>query len=118
MCLPWGVSGPQTALALERLGIHTAIANRMPGVFAVQPGDDPVWLKRLPNKYIYRLPGEGRRWWFVTGWHHQVINRPSKSRYPVPPRKAPLPTAAGQDDPDLETPAETSRRMAGSTGWS
>ena len=65
VCLPWGVSGPQTALALERLGIHTAVANRMPGVFAVQPGDDPFWLKRLPNKYIYRLPGEGRRWWFT-----------------------------------------------------
>lgn len=51
---------------------------------------------------------EGRRWWFVTGWHHQVINRPSKSRYPVPPRKAPLPTAAGRGESDVEMPAETS----------
>ena len=51
---------------------------------------------------------EGRRWWFVTGWHHQVINRPSKSRYPVPPRKAPPPAAAGQDDSDLGMPPVTS----------
>lgn len=51
---------------------------------------------------------DGRRWWFVTGWHHQVINRPSKSRYPVPPRKAPPPTAAGQDDSDLGMPPVTS----------
>ena len=61
---------------------------------------------------LCEFEAEGRRWWFVTGWHHQVINRPSKSRYPVPPRKAPLPTAAGQDDPDLEAPAETSHHGA------
>lgn len=57
---------------------------------------------------LSEFEAEGRRWWFVTGWHHQVINRPSKSRYPVPPRKTPLPTAAGQDDSDIEMPAETS----------
>ena len=38
---------------------------------------------------------EGRQWWYVTGWRHQIINRPSKSRYPEPPRCAPLPSAAG-----------------------
>ena len=65
VCLPWGVSGRHTESALGRLGIHTAVANRMPGVFAVRPGDHRYWLKRLPNKYIYRLPGEGRRWWFT-----------------------------------------------------
>ena len=66
VCLPWGVSSRQTEAALGRLGILTAIANRMPGVFAVRPGDHRYWLKRLPNKYIYRLPGEGRRWWFTS----------------------------------------------------
>ena len=40
--------------------------NRMPGVFAVRPGDDPFWLKRLPNNSIFRLPGKGRRWWFTS----------------------------------------------------
>lgn len=47
---------------------------------------------------LIEFEAEGRRWWFVTGWHHQVINRPSKSRYPEPPRNAPLPSAAGQDE--------------------
>lgn len=61
---------------------------------------------------LSEFEAEGRRWWFVTGWHHQVINRPSKSRYPVPPRKTPLPTAAGQDDSDIEMPAETSHHGA------
>jgi hypothetical protein len=65
VCLPWGISGRQTETALGRLGFATAIANRMPGMFAVQRGDHPFWLKRLPNRYIYRLPGTGRRWWFL-----------------------------------------------------
>ena len=33
---------------------------------AVRPGDDPYWLKRLPNKYIFHLPGRGRRLWLVS----------------------------------------------------
>jgi hypothetical protein len=61
VCLPWGVSGSQTAAALGRLGFRTAFANRLRGVHAVRRGDDPFWLKRLPNRHIYRLPGRGRR---------------------------------------------------------
>jgi hypothetical protein len=65
VCLPWGVSGHKTAASLKRLGFATAIANRLSGVHAVRRGDDPYWLKRLPNRYIERLPGRGRRWWFL-----------------------------------------------------
>lgn len=65
VCLPWGVSGQKTAAALERLGFATAIANRLSGVHAVRRGDSKYWLKRLPNRYIERLPGRGRRWWFL-----------------------------------------------------
>lgn len=61
---------------------------------------------------LSEFEAEGRRWWFVTGWHHQVINRPSKSRYPVPPRSAPLPTAAGQEDFDPKSPSETGENVA------
>jgi len=61
ICLPWGVSGTRTADALRRLGYRTAFANRLRGLHAVQKGDHPLWLKRLPNKYITRLPGRGRR---------------------------------------------------------
>lgn len=63
ICLPWGVSGDRTAAALKRIGYRTAFANRLRGVHAVGRGDDPLWLKRLPNKYIFRLPGRGRRLW-------------------------------------------------------
>jgi len=63
ICLPWGVSSRDTADALVRLGYQSAFANRWSGMLAVRPGDDPFWLKRLPNRYIYRLPGRGRRLW-------------------------------------------------------
>lgn len=53
----------------------------------------------IAQELLVQFDADGRSWWFVTGWHHQVINRPSKSRYPSPPcQSAPLPEAAGQDD--------------------
>jgi hypothetical protein len=63
ICLPWGVSSADTASALKRLGYRSAFANRMRGVHAVRPGDDPYWLKRLSNRHIFRLPAPGRRLW-------------------------------------------------------
>jgi peptidoglycan/xylan/chitin deacetylase (PgdA/CDA1 family) len=63
VCLPWGVSSRDTADTLQRLDYQSAFANRWSGTLAVRPGDDPFWLKRLPNRYIFRLPGRGRRLW-------------------------------------------------------
>jgi hypothetical protein len=67
VCLPWGVSGQRTVAALARLGFDSAIANRWTGHFAVAPGDHPFWLKRLPNRYIFHLPGHGRASFFRPG---------------------------------------------------
>jgi len=64
ICLPWGVAGRRTAALLARVGYRSAFANRLRGVHAVRQGDDPYWLKRLPNRYIPLLPGRGRRYWF------------------------------------------------------
>jgi peptidoglycan/xylan/chitin deacetylase (PgdA/CDA1 family) len=61
VCLPWGVSGPRTRRALERLGFVSAFANRWSGRFAVAAGDDPFFLKRLNGRHIFALPGRGRR---------------------------------------------------------
>jgi hypothetical protein len=61
VCLPWGVSGRVAAAALARLGFDSAVANRWRGSFAVHPGDHPFWLKRLPNRYVFALPGRRRR---------------------------------------------------------
>ncbi len=65
ICLPWGVSGTRTEAMLKRTGYRSAFANRLRGQHAVHAGDDPYWLKRLPNRYITRLPGRGRRYWFT-----------------------------------------------------
>lgn len=67
VCLPWGVSGRTTSDALARLGFVSAVANRWRGTFAVRPGDDPLWLKRLPNRYVHALPGRGRRTLWLAG---------------------------------------------------
>jgi len=64
ICLPWGISGSRTETLLKRTGYRSAFANRLRGQHAVRAGDDPYWLKRLPNHYITRLPGRGRRYWF------------------------------------------------------
>jgi Polysaccharide deacetylase len=61
VCLPWGVTGSITQTALGRLGMHTAFANRLSGRLAVAAGDDPFFLKRLDNRHIFALPGNGRR---------------------------------------------------------
>lgn len=61
VCLPWGVCGTIAAEALRRLGYESAVANRWSGAFAVRPGDDPFWLKRLPHRYVTALPGRGRQ---------------------------------------------------------
>lgn len=66
ICLPWGVAGRATRAALERCGYRTAFANRFRGRFAVAAGDDPYALKRLSNRYIFALPGRGRRYVFLS----------------------------------------------------
>ena len=66
ICLPWGVAGRTTRAALERCGYRSAFANRFRGRFAVAAGDDPFALKRLSNRFIFALPGLGRRYVFLS----------------------------------------------------
>jgi hypothetical protein len=66
-CLPWGVSGALATRALERLGYLTAFANRWRGRMAVSAGDAPFFLKRLHSRYVFSLPGRGRRTWLFSG---------------------------------------------------
>jgi peptidoglycan/xylan/chitin deacetylase (PgdA/CDA1 family) len=66
ICLPWGVAGRATRAALARCGYRSAFANRFRGRFAVAAGDDPYALKRLSNRYIFALPGRGRRYVFLS----------------------------------------------------
>jgi hypothetical protein len=55
---------------------------------------------------VEEFESNGSRWWSVTGWKHQVINRPSPSNFPEPPRLTPLPSVDGAatDDASLRGP--------------
>ncbi len=72
----------------------------------VFPADDVTaaqveqWVGEMIEQSLLEIfhDDSGRAWWFVTGWHHQLINRPSKTRYPSPPRNSPQPEAAGNED--------------------
>lgn len=65
LCLPWGVTGTVTQRTAARLGIATVVATRWAGRYLVRRGSDPQWIKRLHSRYIYALPGRGRRWMFL-----------------------------------------------------
>jgi hypothetical protein len=94
-------------------GVHPASCKTLKA--EVFPADDltAADVQALANELLQQallieFHAAGRAWWFVTGWHHQLINRPSKSRYPLPPCQAPLPKAAGPDtDFDDGTPENT-----------
>jgi len=52
----------------------------------------------IDHGLIEEFESNGERWWHVTGWRHQLINRPSASKLPEPPRHAPLPSVDRQVD--------------------
>ena len=96
-------------------GVHPAAYKTLKA--EVFPGDDitsteiqSMVSELLEQKLIVEFEQDNRRWWHVTGWKHQIINRPSASRYPKPPHAfVPQPLAAGQDDPkehDDDPPAD------------
>lgn len=58
----------------------------------VFPGDDAVelqdvqrWMEELKEgQLVLEYEVEGARYWAVTGWHHQRIDKPQPARYPGP----------------------------------
>lgn len=58
----------------------------------------------LSQGLLGEFEAQDARWWYVTGWKHQKIDRPTPSKYPEPPstrRSAgrPLPSEGAGDDP-------------------
>jgi hypothetical protein len=70
-------------------GVHPASVKTLK--MEVFPGDDLtlrdleglVW-EIKEQKLIIEYPADGKRYWYVTGWHHQKIEKPNK-KYPPPP---------------------------------
>jgi hypothetical protein len=104
-------------------GVHPAALKTLKA--EVFPGDDITGddVKRMIDEIIAQgllceFEHENRRWWHVTGWKHQLINRPTPSRYPRPPRIAPPPLAAGPDgtsgkglDEQFQPATQTEKRV-------
>lgn len=70
-------------------GVHPGSAKTLKA--QVFPSDDlsaheiSVLISELMVQGLLReFQAQGKTWWLVTGWHHQKIDRPSKSKYPSP----------------------------------
>ena len=86
-------------------GVHPASYKTLKA--EVMPADDitvaevKALIEELKkNELLGEFISDNRKWWYVTGWNHQLINRPTPSRYPSPPRQAPLPEAAASHSVD------------------
>jgi hypothetical protein len=73
-------------------GVHPASCKTLKA--QVFPGDDitvanvqSLINELLRQQLLAEFQEDNSKWWMVTGWHHQLINRPSRSRYPLPPQK-------------------------------
>jgi hypothetical protein len=61
VCLPWGIGGRLARRLAQRLGFSTMFRDRVFGRRVVAAGDDPLSLMRLHDRFIFCLPGRGRR---------------------------------------------------------
>jgi hypothetical protein len=62
LCAPWGIAGAITRELAGRVGYETLFADRLFGRRTVKRGDDPYSLMRLHERFIWCLPGRGRRY--------------------------------------------------------
>jgi len=63
MCFPWAIAGRVAEACAARAGYQTAYADAVLGRHAVRAGGNPFRLMRLKHRFIYSLPGAGRRFW-------------------------------------------------------
>lgn len=92
-------------------GVHPASVKTLKA--EVFPADDitadqisGLVAEMIAQRLLSEFDAQGRRWWHVTGWHHQMINRPSTSKYPPPPAGNggdSLSTHGGLTEPSLST---------------
>lgn len=59
-CFPWFIGSPMAMEAAAANGFKALYWGILPDVRCNRPGNDPAKIVRLEDRYIYRLPGEGR----------------------------------------------------------
>ncbi len=73
----------------DDFGVHPASTKTLKA--QVFPSDDisayqisGLIAELIAQGLLREFQAQGKTWWHVTGWHHQKIDRPSKSKYPSP----------------------------------
>lgn len=64
ICFPWAIAGSVAEEIAGEVGYESAYADVLGGVHAAVRGGNPYRIMRLKHKFIFSLPGRGRRsWW-------------------------------------------------------
>lgn len=61
LCFPWTVAGRAAERIAAEVGYESAYADTLGALHAVRRGGHPYRLMRLKNRFIFSLPGKGRR---------------------------------------------------------
>jgi hypothetical protein len=61
LCLPWTKGNEETLKICKELGIKSCFWGILENKKINKPGDDPYFITRLKNDFIYRLPGKNRK---------------------------------------------------------
>lgn len=61
LCLPWTIGNTETVNILKELGIKSCFWGVLPNKKINKPGDDPYYVPRVKNDFVFRLPGIDRK---------------------------------------------------------
>lgn len=64
LCLPWTIGNSETIQICKEIGINSCFWGVLENTKINKAGDDPYFISRLKNDFIYRLPGKGRKSFF------------------------------------------------------
>ncbi len=74
LCLPWTIGNNITIQICKEIGISSCFWGLMDNKKINNPGDDPFYITRLKNDFIFRLPGKGRKS-FVSIYNYKIKRR-------------------------------------------
>ncbi len=61
LCLPWTIGNEKTIEICKKLGIKSCFWGILDMKRINKPGDDPFYITRIKNDFLFRLPGKGRK---------------------------------------------------------
>ena len=74
LCLPWTRGSDKTVEICKELGIKSCFWGVLDGKKINKSGDDPYFISRIKNDFIFRLPGRGRAS-LISIYKHKIKRR-------------------------------------------